>query len=142
MAGKRGREELTEADVQGMKVADLKDELKARGLDSTGKKAELSDRLTASLGSAAAENSGTASPEKAASPKSSPKLSPTKASPKSSPKVSPKKAPKAPSPKKGATSTPAPRLHKGKLYAPEFGAEDYEAAGRYMMCVGPILGSL
>jgi hypothetical protein len=41
---------LTAADVDKMKVAELKVELKARGLSLSGLKAELAERLKASLG--------------------------------------------------------------------------------------------
>ena len=113
-----------------MKVAELKDELKARGLDTGGKKADLAARLTASLASTVEEDNSDAAAPAPPSPK---KASPKKASPKMSPKKSPKAAPKA-TPK--ATSG---ALHKGKVWDPDFGAEDHEAMGQYMMCVGPIL---
>ena len=147
MAGKRGRDELTEADVKGMKVAELKDELKARGLDTSGKKAELAARLMESLAdSAPAEAPAAApSPKKASpksSPKSSPKMSPKKASPKPSPKSSPKMSPKKAPNKAAPAKVVSGSLHKGQLFAPEFGPDDHELAGRYMMCVGPILAQL
>lgn len=38
-------EDLTPADIEGMRVSDMRDRLRALGLPSTGRKQELKDRL-------------------------------------------------------------------------------------------------
>ena len=120
--GKRERE-LTVDDIKGFKVAELKEELKARGIDGVGKKADLIEQLTAAISSDSAD-----APAAAPSPKKS-----KSKSPKASPKMSPKKAPKA------APST----MKTGTVVGfPEFGEEDHEIAGRWLMCVGPILSQI
>ncbi len=45
----RKRSKVEDLDIPAMKVADLKKELLARGLDTSGKKAELVTRLEAAV---------------------------------------------------------------------------------------------
>jgi len=151
-----------------LKVADLKEELQARGVDAKGKKSDLAAALLATIQVeeapkapspkapspkaakrtspklAAAAAPPPSPPKKAASPKASPKKK--AASPKASPKLAPKSSPKQCPAKKTKTTKPplsTITLNAGKVTGfPEFGEDDHEAAGRWMMCVGPILSQL
>ena len=59
--------ELTVEQVADLKVVELREELEQRGLDSTGRKAELSARLVATLGASVVADSSTTADSSAVS---------------------------------------------------------------------------